>query len=111
MNDRTLLTTAPFPMGIRRLILFRLLVTSVLVGRTHGFGTGAPTAQCSAMTPGHGQKTQTGKSPFTITPSSTTYTPNVPIQGKCAIQARLSLTKNHVLQRSVIPYDSVSGSF
>ena len=61
--------------------LMTLLVSS-LVRNSLAFSTGAPPAQCDAMTPDHGVVASSDPVPYSINVPSTPYTPGVPLDSK-----------------------------
>ncbi|XP_019639791.1 PREDICTED: uncharacterized protein LOC109481653 [Branchiostoma belcheri] len=57
-----------------------LVVVTVWTGPSAGYPTGAPPEQCLTMTPNHhGANASTAASPYTLVPSTTTYTPGTPM--------------------------------
>ena len=70
-------------MPLSKLQLIMLLLLPVLLPVVRGYSSGAPTAQCNMMYPGHGVPAQMGPSPYVITASQPTFgCPNDNITGE-----------------------------
>ena len=69
--------------------------TILLLGVSHvqGYSSGAPSAQCTGMTPGHGTP-QGGSAPYQITVDKSTLTAGSTIQGKTSTVEHVTWMSN-----------------
>ncbi|CAH1790848.1 unnamed protein product [Owenia fusiformis] len=62
---------------MRNIVIYSVMSVILFSNEVTGYTSGAPASQCTMMTPGHYPSTSNDISgtPYTITPSSSTYTP------------------------------------